>query len=144
MAGAPFLYFDRSLGKALPEALRILRVPNVVHHHTPPGLIGLPKKRGQSGLFAKGAPDDEWLSFVSARNWVSFSQDYKMHLEEAPLDAIKQHKARVFYLWGSDVTRWEKMRGFARAYGAIIEASSQPGPFVWRVTQAGKLQSIAI
>src|SRR5664280_1051461 len=116
MSGAPFLYFDRSLGKCLPEALRILRLPNVIHHHSPPECVGVDRVTGQSGLFAQDAPDDEWLEFVSRRRWIAFSQDYSMHLEPAPLAAIKQHDARLFYLWGSQAKRWEKMRSFCLLY----------------------------
>jgi hypothetical protein len=145
MTEAPFLYFDRSLGKCLPEALRQLRLPNVIHHHSPPECVGAKRVPGQSGLFAENAPDDEWLAFVSKRGWIAFSQDYSMHLEAAPLAAIKQHDARVFYLWGSQASRWDKMRCFARAYDSILnEAAATSGPFVRRVTRLGRLETVTI
>lgn len=50
------LYFDRSLGKALPEALRLLRVQNVIHHHTPPEIVGLRRRANHEGIFAEDAP----------------------------------------------------------------------------------------
>ena len=137
------LYFDRSLGKALPEALRLLKVPNVIHHHTPPEIIGLRRRASHNGIFPEDAPDDDWLSFVGKRGWTAFSQDYKMHREPAPLAAIRQHNVKVFYLWGAESSRWEKMRVFARAYDKIIEVSnSQPGPFVKRITKTGMLEDV--
>lgn len=145
MSPSPVLYFDRSLGKALPEALRLLQVPNVIHHHSPPALVGLKHRRGHNGLFADNAPDDEWLSFVGARGWIAFSQDYSMHREPAPLAAIRQHNTKVFYLWGSEANRWAKMRAFAEAFDRIIvEAAAHNGPFVRRVTKAGKLEVVPI
>jgi PIN like domain len=141
----PTLYFDRSLGKALPEALRLLQVPNVLHHHSPPEAAGITRRTGSLSLFADNAPDDEWLEFAGRRGWIAFSQDYKMHRESAPLAAIRQHNTMVFYLWGSQASRWDKMRVFAAAYDRIIaEAANTSGPFVRRVTMAGKLEVVPI
>lgn len=146
MSPGPILYFDRSLGKALPEALRRLQLVNVIHHHSPPEILGLKRKSGaKASLFADNAPDDEWLDFAGRRGWISFSQDYNMHREPAPLAAIKQHNAKVFYLWGASANRWAKMRSFAAAYDRILEeATSTPGPFVRRVTMAGRLEVVEI
>jgi len=145
MSSEPFLYFDRSLGKALPDALRLLKVPNVVHHHTPPEIVGLKRKRGHNGLFADDAPDDVWLSFVGSKGWIAFSQDYSMHREPAPLEAIRQNNVKVFYLAGAQLSRWDKMRIFAKSYDLIIaEAAKLNGPFVRRVTRHGKLEEVKI
>lgn len=96
-------------------------------------------------MFVDDAPDDEWLAFVSQRGWIAFSQDYKMHLEPAPLAAMKQHNARVFYLWGSQASRWEKMRSFARGFDNILqEAATTAGPFVRRVDRLGRLEPVEI
>jgi hypothetical protein len=124
----PALYFDRSVGRAMPEALRILRVPNVIL---------------QEDFFRQDAADDEWLSFAGKHGWITFSQDYAMHREPAPIAAIRAHRVRVFYLWGANATRWEKMRVFARAYDKIIEwATLREGPFVCRVQRDGTLKDI--
>lgn len=145
MLTGPTLYFDRSLGKALPEALRLLQVPNVIHHHSPPEAAGLKRRRGHNGMFADNAPDDEWLSFVGQRGWIGFSQDYSMHREAAPLAAIRQNNTKVFYLWGAEANRWAKMRAFAEAFDRIIaEAVATKRPFVRRITKAGKVEVIQI
>ena len=74
---------------------------------------------------------------------IAFSQDYNMHREPAPLAAIRQHKAKVFYLWGAQASRWEKMRSFAAGYERILEeAASTHGPFVRRVTRQGKIEVV--
>jgi hypothetical protein len=125
--------------------LRVLRVPNIIHHHSPPEAAGVRRKKGQTSLFDDDTPDDEWLSFTAQRGWIAFSQDYKMHLEPAPLAAINQHSARVFYLWGADAPRWQKMRSFAAAFDRIIEeAAKTSGPFVRRVTRTGHLEVVSI
>lgn len=145
MASGPVFYFDRSLGTAFPEALRMLNLPNIIHHHSPPEVAGVRGRGRNRSLFADDAPDDEWLSFVGQRRWIAFSQDYKMHLEAAPLAAIKQHGVKVFYLWGADAPKWQKMRSFAAAFDRIVdEAQATSGPFVRRVTKGGHLEVVAI
>lgn len=145
MLASPTLYFDRSLGKALPEALRLLQVPNVIHHHSAPEIAGLHRRRGHNGLFVDNAPDDEWLSFAGQRGWIAFSQDYSMHREAAPLAAIRQNNTKVFYLWGAEASRWAKMRSFADAFDRIIaEAAAANGPFVRRISKAGKVEVVPI
>ena len=142
MSLVPTLYFDRCIGKTLPEALLALGVRNVAYQHMQAKKIGIAKR---GSIFQQGVHDDEWLSFVGQRGWVAFTQDYKMHLEPAPLAAIREHRVKVFYLFGSEATRWEKMRVFAKAYDRIIEmARSRNGPFVCRVLKSGKLQDIPL
>jgi|GEM_PF-700033 len=145
MKSALTLYFDRSLGSAFPRALQILRVQNVIHQHMSAKEAGIDDIGRRGSIFQDNATDDEWLSFVGKRGWVAFTQDYKMHLEPAPLAAIREHGVKVFYLWGSDATRWEKMRVFAKAYDRIIEtACSKDGPFVFRVLKDGTLKDILL
>jgi hypothetical protein len=120
-------------------------LPNVIHHHSPPEAAGIQGRGRNRSLFAPEAPDDEWLSFVGHRGWIAFSQDYRMHLEPAPLAAIKQHNAKVFYLWGADAPKWQKMRSFAAAFDRILdEANATDGPFVRRVGKSGAVEAVTI
>jgi hypothetical protein len=138
-------YFDRSVGRSVPDALRTLRVPNVVHQHLSPEVAGLRRKRDQACLFPDDTPDDVWLEFVGRHGWVAFSQDYKMHTEDAPLAAIRDHGVRVFYLWGANESRWEKMRALARAWDGILRTIDEvPAPFVRRVLRGGQLEVVDI
>ena len=49
------LFFDRNMGRGIPEALRLVRVPvRVVYHDEE---------------FAQDTKDDQWLPVVGARGW---------------------------------------------------------------------------
>ena len=55
------------------------------------------------------------------------------------MEAVRQHKGRVFYLDGGSSVKWEKLRRFASAYRrmcAIVDANSKP--FIYRVTYADR------
>jgi predicted nuclease of predicted toxin-antitoxin system len=116
---------------------------NVYHHHIHPAKVGLKPQRGQTGLFAHNAPDDEWMEFAAVRGWIVITQDYVMHREDATLAVIKQHGAKVFYLAGADSTKRAVMRLFLNRYDEIVEtAEATPGPFVMRVKQHGRLEQL--
>lgn len=122
------LFFDRSVGKRLPEALRMLRPPIGIEYH--------------QLHFAQGTADDSWLPQVGAQGWFVIGHDWSYHLKAPELSAIKQYSIGCFYLWGSEAPVWDVMRCFARAYVGIIDATikTQP-PFIYWVTRMGHLRS---
>lgn len=137
----PILYFDRCVGTDIPESLRRLGLRNVYHHHINRSIVGEKPSRDRTTLFEHDTPDDEWMDYVGSRGWVVISQDYSLQLEQATLAAIKQHKVRVFYLWGSEAPKAETMRVFLNARARIIDmATRNPGPYIFRVKKSGTLQ----
>lgn len=141
------LYFDRNVGTCLPEALRLLGLKYVVHHHSPRSQLGLKAAAGHTALFDGGEPDDSWLKFVGDRGWIVLTQDRKFHRSGHgnELSAIKQYRAGCFYLWGAEATTWEKMRAFCRAFDNILKtASSTQRPFIFDVARSGRLTPISI
>ena len=125
------LFFDRDLGTALPRALHVLRLPTRVEYH--------------QSLFPIEEPDDSWMTTVGALGWTIVGHDSRHHLREAELSAVKQYKLGCFYLWGAEGLRWEKMRCFLRAYEGILEATdSTPRPFIYRVTEKGRLNPVVV
>lgn len=125
------LFFDRSVGRRLPEALRLLRLPVGIQYH--------------QEHFAQDAPDDVWLLEVGAWGWFIVGQDWSYHMNESELSAIKQYNIGCFYLWGAKEPMWNTMRCFARAYDRIIiAATTQPRPFIFRVTRMGILTRVSI
>ena len=141
------LYFDRNIGTRLPEALRLLGLRNVFHHHSPRSQLGLQTVAGRMKLFIDDEPDDSWLKFVGGKGWIVLTQDRKFHASgyENELSAIKQFSVGCFYLWGAEATTWEKMRSFSRAFDNIMGAAKGTSrPFIFDVSKSGKLQQIAI
>jgi hypothetical protein len=127
------LFFDRSVGIVVPKILKwqSLRFPIEVQYH--------------QEHFATDEQDDKWLDQVGQWGWTVIGHDSSYHKKPSELSAIKQYKIGCFYLWGSEATRWEKLRCFARAYDRIIQAESNtPKPFIYRVNHLGALQTIQI
>ena len=126
---SPVLFFDRDVGITLPRALDILRLPTQVEYH--------------QKHFSIDAGDDDWMPRVGSLGWTLIGHDSRHHQEQAELSAIKQYSMGCFYLWGAEALRWEKMRCFLRAYERIlVAATNTPRPFVYRVTEKGRLTAI--
>ena len=122
-------FFDRSVGIAVPKALQLLRLVTPIEYH--------------QDHFAPDALDDAWLPEVGERGWTVIGHDHSYHLRSNELAALVQYDIGCFYLWGSEATRWDKMRCFARAYDRVVAADADtPKPFIYRVTRTGQLRSV--
>lgn len=118
---------------------------NVYHHHIHRAKIGLPIVQGRVELFRQEAPDDEWMDFVAQRGWIVFTQDYALHRQPAVVSLIKQHGAKVFYLWGAQATKFEAMRAFVSRYPLILTtAALTKDPFIYRTKKTGPFERVPL
>ena len=125
------LFFDRDVGISLPKALEILRLQTRVEYH--------------QNHFPADSQDDEWMADVGSRGWIVIGHDSQHHRRQVELSAIRQYDIGCFYLWGRHAPRWEKMRCFLNTYQRILDAvGSTQRPFVFRITQTGRLESVPI
>jgi len=139
------IFFDRNVGKTIPEALRDLGLTNVYHPHIDPKKCGEPRREGIKGLFAHDEGDDVILRFCGSRNWIVCSQDHKYHLLENEREAIKQANVGVFYIWGANAKKWETFRVLAQVYDKLIEkAQMTPRPFIYKIASNGRFSVVAI
>ena len=127
----PVLFFDRDVGTALPQALGLLQLPTRVEYH--------------QDHFVGNARDDYWMPIVGSQGWTLIGHDSRHHHREAERSAIRHYSMACFYLWGTQAARWQKMRCFLRAYERIIEAvDSTPKPFIYRISEEGRLTAVPI
>lgn len=125
------LFFDRSLGRGIPRALkRLKRFPCGVEMH--------------DTHFPNNTDDDVWMPQVAQRGWTVIGQDYNHHKNESELYAIKTYGLVVFYLWGGDAPQWEQFRVLARAWDKMVRAAEKPGPRVWRITKNARLAEVRL
>lgn len=123
-------FFDRNIGTKLPQALKQLSPPFEVRWH---------QKEG----YNHDMPDDEWLEKVGSLGWVVISQDWKFHLRENELLAIKAHRVKCVYLPGSGSTRWETYCRFVSSHKRITEACGiEKAPFILDLKKNGHLRKI--
>ena len=136
IAAALTFYFDRNFGKRFPEAIRTARPPFSVEYHDDP------KNKFK---FSQATTDDEWLGKVGAEGRIIFSHDRKFHTLLPEISAIKQYKARCFYLPGASSPTWEKMCLFMRAYDGIaarIDVTARP--YIFELSHAGRFTQVSI
>ena len=127
-------YFDRNIGRSLPEALRLAKPPFDVEFHPAPG-----------SRFAHDMSDDEWLSIVGQHGWIVFSHDRKYHKITAEVSAIKQFDIGCFYLWGAEATTWGKLCAFTKWSPDIIDlARITRRPFIFNVPRSGRIEPVAL
>lgn len=123
------LFFDVNVGTTLPKVLKLFRLP--VEYHIE--------------HFPNDAPDDTWLPVVGSYGWTVISHDVKFHAEPNEISAIMQYRIGVFYLWGSQAPRWQKLQCFAKAYDRIVEKeASTIKPYIFRISRSGALTSIPL
>lgn len=140
------LFFDRNVGRSIPEALRSLGLSHVYHHHMPPAICGeKPKPEHKGSLFAGDCPDDEFLKFCGQRGWIMVSQDYKWHLEDIHRETIRQHKIGVFYMWGAEINRWDAFRILVAGYPRLMTlAGATARPFIFRGTGNAQWRPVSL
>ncbi|HUK59707.1 MAG TPA: hypothetical protein VLV50_10795 [Stellaceae bacterium] len=127
-------YFDRCFGRRFPEALWRASPPFMVEFH-----------HSDRCRFAQNMPDDEWLGEVGRRGWIAFSHDRRFHRDLPAVSAIKQHHLGCFYLWGAEISTWDKVRWFTRHVDKIIELSNRTErPFIYHVPQSGRPQRVLL
>jgi len=127
------LFFDRSVGKSIPLALR--------EYLKPPGL----QVEYHEEHFDMAAQDEDWLPIVGAWGWIVIGQDHSYHDRSPEVQAIRTHDMGAFYLWGAEAPKWETMRVFAKAYDKILKAADvTPRPFVIKVQKSGALNELII
>ena len=131
IASSPTLFFDRSVGKRIPEVLRRLQVPIGIEFH--------------QQHFPADEMDDVWLPVVGQRGWTVIGQDWSYHKNLAEISAIRQYDIGVFYLWASQARTWEQFFCLVKAYDRILQVMMQaPRPFIYRIGKSGRLQQETI
>jgi hypothetical protein len=125
MAGAPFVFVDRSLGRI--QVPRLLRAGGV-------GLITLAEHYGQPR--DEDVDDPTWIADASARGWILFMKDQRIRRRPAERQAIIDSRARCFCLSDGNLGFADMARRYLANWPAIVKASTQPGPFLYSVRAA--------
>ena len=123
-------FFDRCVGKKLPEALSRIKCPFEIRFHQQEG-------------FKDDTTDDEWLHAIGPKKWIVLSYDAKWHSEQPAIQAIKQHKIGCFYLPGASSIGFLRLIRMARAYDRMkMIIGRDPKPFVYRISSNNRFTRI--
>ncbi len=82
---------------------------------------------------------------VAQQGWVAVTQDYRFHRVGVTREAVRQHNASVFYLWGASALAWETTRVLLWALPRMIERvqDTEP-PYVYRVERSSRIRAVSL
>ncbi len=128
-------FFDRCVGAQIPRALQAFeRFPVDVRFH-----------QQVFGSDRAAMADDDWMEYVAQQGWITLTQDYRFHRVPATLEAVRQHGAAVFYLWGANALAWETTGLLLWTLPRMIErARDTAPPYVYRVEKSASIRAVSI
>jgi len=77
--------------------------------------------------------DPKWLQLVGTNDWVAFTRDKRLRLVHENRKALIVGRVRCFYISNQSLTGEEMAKRFLRNLSRIIDACTQPGPFMFAV-----------
>jgi hypothetical protein len=125
------LYFDRSIGKAVPLALRTVGVEVAFDAER------YPQRPGQPPV-----ADEIWIEEASRLGEVIVYKDKRIRYRPEERAAFVRAGARMFLL-GGNLSRFEMLRILMIAWPEMERlASTSPPPFIYRVSAGGTLSRV--
>ena len=129
-------FWDRNLGKSIPNVIRQLEPPFGVEVHS--------EHFPETENHPEGG-DDTWMSLLNQEDWFLLTKDHRIHHRKNELEAIKRYGIGCFYLWGRNSPKWDIVQCFMAAAPAIIRAAeTTPRPFIYRVDRSGSLSPVPL
>jgi hypothetical protein len=122
------LYFDRSIGKSVPRALREVGVEVAYHTERYPDQPAL--------------PDDRWIQDASRADEIVIHKDKRIRYRPEERAAFVRAGARMFLL-GGNLNRFDMLRLLMIAWPDMARAvECEPAPFIYRVLASGRLSRL--
>lgn len=125
------LYFDRSIGKAVPLALRAVGAD-----------VAFDAERYPQAPGVAPTGDDVWIDDASRRGEVIVYKDKRIRYRPEERAAFVRAGARMFLL-GGNLSRFEMLRLLMIAWSEIIRlVEADSPPFIYRVGSSGNLARV--
>jgi hypothetical protein len=121
-------YFDRSIGKAVPRALREVGLHVAYHAERYPGEPAL--------------ADDRWIGDASRSGEIIIHKDKRIRYRPEERAAFVRAGARMFLL-GGNLNRFDMLRVLLIAWPEMMRlAESEAPPFIYRILSSGRLARV--
>jgi hypothetical protein len=122
-------FFDRSVGRKVPDALKLLGADVVKH----------------DDLFEPDTPDDHWLIAAASNGWTVITKDKRIRFNEAERRAIQDARVGCFVLLSPRLTRWTMARLLLQIWERLEEISAQEArPFIYGVHADGSIRRLRL
>ena len=116
-------FFDRTYGRKVPQALKILGLAVEAH----------------DSHFMPHTKDDQWLAAVGQSGWAVITHDKRMLYNQSERRAIVHYGVGCFVVPGAELSKWERVRILARAWDTIQAlAANEARPFIYRLYADGR------
>jgi hypothetical protein len=122
-------FFDRSIGRGVPDALKLLGADVVKH----------------DDLFGQRTPDDQWLVAAAQNHWTVITKDKRIRFNEAERRAIQDARVGCFVLLSPKLTRWTMARLLLQVWERLEDiAAHEPRPFIYGVHADGSVRPLRL
>jgi PIN like domain len=80
--------------------------------------------------------DTDWIPEVAARGWLIVTRDSMIIRNRNEITAVRENNAKMAALNQRDAqTKWGQLEVFMTQWRRIEALTSEPGPFIWRVSR---------
>jgi 3-methyladenine DNA glycosylase Tag len=80
--------------------------------------------------------DTDWIPQVAARGWLIVTRDSMIIQNRNEITAVRENKEKMAALNQRDAqTKWGQLEVFMTQWRRIEALTSEPGPFIWRVSR---------
>lgn len=126
----PTFFFDRSIGKAAPRALRAVRVHAVSHDDHYPA--------------QRRVPDETWIAEQTELGHVLVTKDKGIRHRTSEIAAIRSADARLLVLTDRRANRLRMLRSIMIAWPKIesIVDTELSGPWIVTISAAGAFRKV--
>ena len=123
-------FFDRSIGKAVPKALRTVRVPAFSHDA---------QYRAQQIV-----PDETWIEEQTALGHVLVTKDKGIRHRDSEKAAIRSAEARLLVLTDKRATRLRMLRAIMIAWPKMMNiiGTEPTGPWIITIGAGGAMKKV--
>jgi hypothetical protein len=122
-------FFDRSVGRKVPEALKLLGADVVKH----------------DDFFGQRTLDDQWLVAAAQNGWTVITKDKRIRFNEAERRAIWDARVGCFVLLSPKLNRWTMAQLLLKVWEQLEEiAAREPRPFVYGVHADGSVRPLRL
>ena len=127
------LYVDADL-LGLGKLLAGLR--NDVIYPGAPGALIHKRQRAACPITSPDVLDTDWITQVAARGWLIVTRDSMIIQNRNEITSVRENQAKMVALNQRDAqTKWGQLEVFMTQWRRIEALTSEPGPFIWRVSR---------
>jgi PIN like domain len=109
---------------------------NDVTHPGDPGALIHKRQRAACPITSPDVFDTDWIPQAAARGWLIVTRDSMIIQNRNEITSIRENKAKMVALNQRNAqTKWGQLKVFMTQWRRIEALTSEPGPFIWRVSR---------